>query len=178
VVTASLRAYPGDQKWLDLFGELRWETSPRLSVNAEGFFRREDNLQSDIVVKRCEGATMGFVWKYAGSRTLSLKAGGNQFSNVYLTQDLHYSELLTELGWAPTSWLNIFASGDFADKRVSEFDNQRSWGEVGTTIDLDDGRQRLRLSAGQTKGGLVCAGGFCRWEPAFRGVKLVWDWRF
>lgn len=178
VVTADLARFPGGQEWLDLLGEARWQASRSLSLNVEGRFRREDNLQSDIVVKRYKGATAGVIWTYAGSRTVSLKAGGNQYNNVYLDQSLDYRELLAELGWAPVPWLNVFATGDIADKRVSEYDDQKSWGELGCTVDLDNGRQRLKLSVGQTKGGLVCAGGFCRWEPAFRGIKAVWDWKF
>ena len=107
-----------------------------------------------------------------------MKAGGDRYHNIYLEQKLDYDQALVELGWVPFQNLNIFCTAELADKNVSEYDGQKRWGELGCTIDLDHGRQQLKLTAGQTKGGLVCSGGFCRWEPSFKGFKAVWDWKF
>lgn len=171
-------SYSGAQRWQDVFVEGRWEAFENITFSAEGRSRREDNLQPDIISKKYKGATAGMVWKYGGSRTLSVKAGGNRYRNAYITERLYYDEMLAELGWVPFEWLNVFATADLADKPIAEYDNKKSWGEVGCAMDLDQGRQHLKVSAGQTKGGLVCSGGFCRWEPPFRGFKAVWDWTF
>jgi hypothetical protein len=178
IVTADGDTFPGAQKYIDLFGEARWEASSALVLRVDGQFRREDNLQSDIMRKRYKGATAGATWTYYGSRSISLKAGANQYNNIYLTERLDYNELLAELGWAPVEWLNVFATGNFANKRVAEYNDQQRWGEAGCTINFANGSQRLQVSVGQTKGGLVCSGGFCRWEPAFRGLKAAWEWKF
>lgn len=170
--------YPGEQKWGDILAECRWEYSSSIIFTGEARSRREDNLQPDIIVKKYQGASAGIVWRYSADQTLSLKAGGNRYHNIYQTENLDYDEVLAELGWVPLKWLNVFASADLADKPVAEYDGQKSWGETGCSVDLDQGRQQLKLSVGKTKGGLVCSGGFCRWEPAFRGFKAVWSWKF
>jgi len=171
-------SYSGSQKWQDVFVEGRWEVRENLLLNAEGRLRREDNLQPDIIRKKYMGASAGMVWKYHGFRTLSVKAGGNRYRNIYDMRRLYYDEVLAELGWVPFAWLNVFANADLADKPVAEYDGKKSWGEAGCAIDFDQGRQQLKVSAGRTKGGLVCSGGFCRWEPAFKGFKAAWEWSF
>jgi len=178
IETSDGRSYSGAMKWQDLFIDGRWEAYETITFNAEGRIRQEDNLQPDIIVKKYQGASAGIVWRYSTDQTLSLKAGGNRYNNIYQTEDLDYYEVLAELGWVPLEWLNVFASAELADKPVAEYDGQKSWGEAGFTADLDQGKQQLKLSVGKTKGGLVCSGGFCRWEPAFQGFKLVWDWKF
>ena len=170
--------YPGKQKWSDLLAEGKWEYSSTMTFSGEARSRREDNLQPDIIVKKYQGTSAGVAWRYDQAKTLSLKAGGNRYHNIYTSEDLAYDEILAELGWVPLKWLNVFASADLASKPVAEYDDQKSWGEAGCTADFDQGRQQLRLSLGKTKGGLVCSGGFCRWEPAFQGLKAVWSWRF
>ncbi len=172
------RVYSGTQKWQDVFMEGRWEARGNIILNAEGRLRQEGNLQPDIISKEYMGASAGMVWKYQGSRTLSVKAGANRYKNTYDIEKLCYDEFLAELGWVPWEWLNVFATADLADKPIAEYDDQKSWGEAGCTIDFAQGRQQLKVSAGQTKGGLVCSGGFCRWEPAFKGFKTVWNWKF
>jgi hypothetical protein len=175
--------FSGDLEWKDIFGEARWEASENYLVTAEARLRQEDFFQPDIVVKKYKGGSAGLVWKYSPGRSLSVKGGANLFNNIYLTEtreveNLDYNEALVELGWVPLEWLNVFASGSASDKKLAEYDNERKWGEVGCTADYGGGKQQLKLSMGQTKGGLVCSGGFCRWEPAFRGFKAVWSWKF
>jgi hypothetical protein len=178
VSAADGTVYSGDVEWKDIFGEARWEATDAYLVTAEARMRQEDFLQPDIVVKKYKGGSAGLVWKYSPGRSLSFKGGANLFNNIYLTENLDYNEALMELGWVPFEWLNVFASGSRSDKKLGEYDNQQQWGEVGCTADYGGGKQQLKLSAGQTKGGLVCSGGFCRWEPAFRGFKAVWSWKF
>lgn len=170
--------YAGEQKWSDILVEGKWEHSPGLTFSGEARSRREDNLQPDIIVKKYQGASAGLVWRYGGAGSLAVKAGGDRYHNIYLEQKLDYDQALVELGWVPYQSINVFCSAELADKVVSEYDGQKSWGELGCTIDLDHGRQQLKLTAGRTKGGLVCSGGFCRWEPSFKGFKAVWDWKF
>jgi len=178
VAAADGAVYSGDLEWKDMFGEARWEVSEKYLVTAEARMRQEDFLQPDIVVKKYKGVSAGLVWKFSPGRSLSLKGGANLFNNIYLTEPLDYNEALAELGWVPLEWFNVFASGSASDKKLAEYDNQKRWGEVGCTADYGGGKQQLKLSVGQTKGGLVCSGGFCRWEPAFRGYKVVWAWKF
>jgi hypothetical protein len=171
-------AYAGDQKWSDLYAEGKWEFTNILTFTGEVRARREDNLQPDIMVKKYLGGTAGYVWRYGVNHSLTVKAGGNRYRNIYLDENLNYDESLAELGWVPLPNLNLFATAELADKEVAEYEGEKSWGEMGCTIDLGNGQHQVKLSAGKTKGGLVCSGGFCRWEPAFQGFKAVWDWRF
>ena len=36
----------------------------------------------------------------------------------------------------------------------------------------------ISLNAGRTREGMVCSGGVCRWQPAFKGVSLRLQWSF
>ena len=36
----------------------------------------------------------------------------------------------------------------------------------------------VSLNAGRTREGMVCSGGVCRWQPAFKGVSLRLQWSF
>ena len=36
----------------------------------------------------------------------------------------------------------------------------------------------IALNAGRTREGMVCSGGVCRWQPAFKGVSLRAQWSF
>ncbi len=117
------------------------------------------------------------VLRYGGSGSVSLKVGGDRYRNRYGLEALNYDGFTGELGWSPLPWLNVTGSVDIASRRVPEYEDQRRWGTVDVVVNAS-ANQKLMASVGQTKGGLVCSGGFCRYEPAFRGMKCSWEWRF
>jgi hypothetical protein len=55
---------------------------------------------------------------------------------------------------------------------VPELGEATTWPLVELSLDITS-RHNLRIRAGAEKGGLVCSGGVCRFEPPFQGVKLV-----
>jgi len=176
----------GNQEWEDSYAEARWTANSRLTLTAEAQARREVWLQPDIPLKHYRGLTLGSVLRYGNGSSVSAKVGGTRYRNHYgLADDMswintpipgHYDGATAELGWSPLTWLNVAGSIEFASHRVPEYNNQVRWGMVELMV--TQGNQKLMLSAGQTKGGLVCSGGFCRYEPAFRGMKCTWEWRF
>lgn len=66
---------------------------------------------------------------------------------------------------------------EMATKPVKRYDYDKRWflGEVSLSL-LDN--LVLRLRFGEEKGGLVCSGGVCRYEPPFSGIKSVLLMRF
>lgn len=55
---------------------------------------------------------------------------------------------------------------------IPELGEATTWPLVELSLDITH-RHNLRLRAGAEKGGLICSGGVCRFEPPFQGVKLV-----
>ncbi len=57
------------------------------------------------------------------------------------------------------------------DWLVPELGERTTWPLAELSLDITN-RHNLRIRAGGEKGGLVCSGGVCRWEPPFQGVKI------
>lgn len=55
---------------------------------------------------------------------------------------------------------------------IAELGEATTWPLVELSLDITH-RHNLRIRAGAEKGGLVCSGGVCRFEPPFQGVKCV-----
>ncbi len=73
--------------------------------------------------------------------------------------------------------LSLSFSSEEATKGVKRYDYQKRWLIAEGTLTLTDNLS-LRLRLGQEKGGLVCSGGVCRYEPPFFGIKSVLLMRF
>ena len=167
----------GLRRWEDNFAELRWDAARTVVLTAEARARTEQWLQPDIPLKKYKGATLGATWRYRPGRSAGAAFGADIFDNAYLDGPLAYRELHGEIVWAPLPWAGLSLSADRADKRLSEYDDQRDWGRAAVRIQPAD-NQTLNLSFGKSKGGLVCSNGFCRYEPSFKGFKADWEWRF
>jgi len=66
---------------------------------------------------------------------------------------------------------------EVATKAVKRYDHEKRWLLVEGSLSLM-ANLSLRLRVGQEKGGLVCSGGVCRYEPPFSGIKGVLVARF
>jgi len=163
--------------WEDTFAESRWQLSRRWSMQAEARARTEDSLESEVIVRKYKGAGAGVKWVYGERRSLELKLDGDRFRNRYLSGPLEFSELRAQASWRPAGWISLYGGIEYSDKRQPEYDNQERWGRAGAVIEIGKD-QKVEISAGQDKGGLVCSGGFCRYEPPFRGIKTSWAWVF
>ncbi|MDP2807863.1 MAG: DUF6029 family protein, partial [bacterium] len=120
----------------------------------------------------------GGSWRYGGSRSLAFMAGADLYDNYYFSSGLKYTEYFIDLSWNAGWDILIYGSGSLASQKVPEYQDQDRWGEAGASYQWDQGRQKLTVSAGQSKGGLVCSGGFCRFEPSFRGLKAAYQLSF
>ena len=166
------------QKWRDAYFEGRWKAGEDLDLSLELADRREEKLQPDIKQKFYQGGKAGGVWRYDGRRSLALKAGADLYDNYYFSSGLKYTEYSLDLSWNVGQDIQIYGSGSLASQKVPEYQDQDRWGEAGVSYQWDQGRQKLTASAGQSKGGLVCSGGFCRYEPSFRGMKASYQLSF
>jgi hypothetical protein len=66
---------------------------------------------------------------------------------------------------------------EMATKAVKRYDYERQWLLVECSLSLMTNLS-LRFRVGREKGGLVCSGGVCRYEPPFSGIKGVLVARF
>ena len=165
------------QRWEDSFAEARAEVTGSVVVTAEARARQEQSLQPDIAQKQYRGGAVGCQWRYRPSATMTARAGMDQYRNRYNTGPLNYAEWQGTLEWSPLPWAGLTVSGEVADRRVVEYDDQRSWGTASLLMEPIKQHQ-LVLTYGSTKGGLVCSNGYCRYEPAFKGWKASWEWKF
>ncbi len=179
---AYLPQFPGDSlgryKWRDYYLEAKWQASAGLSLVAEARSRLERNLQPDIKRRYFRGGSAEAILTYGQGRSIMLGLGGDQYRNHYIDQDLEFYSLTAQAKWSPMGLAYIYGEAELCTKRLPEYENQRRWGEVGIDLAWGQDRYHLKLSVGQTKGGLVCSGGFCRFEPSFRGMKAAWEWKF
>lgn len=179
---AFLPEFPEDSTgrygWRDYHLEAKWAAGRSLTVGAEARARRERNLQPDVKLRSFQGGGLEAAWMYGRGRSLEAQAGLDRFANHYIDGDLGYLSLTAGLKWSPFDAISVFGNAELADRRVPEYEHQRRWGEAGLDLKLGGGGHHITVSAGQTKGGLVCSGGFCRFEPSFRGMKASWEWKF
>jgi hypothetical protein len=179
---AYLPQFPGDSlgrfKWRDYYLEAKWQAGAGLSLGAEARARLERNLQPDIKLRYFRGGSAEATFTYGQSRSATFGFGADQFRNHYIDRDLEFYSLTAQAKWSPLGLASIFGEAELCTKRLPEYDDQKRWGEAGIDLAWGQDRYHLKLSAGQTKGGLVCSGGFCRYEPSFRGLKASWEWKF
>ncbi len=179
---AYLPQFPGDSlgrfKWRDYYLEVKWQAGAGLSLGLEARSRLEHNLQPDIKLRYFRGGAVEAALTYGQGRSVMMGLGGDQYRNHYIDQDLDFYSLTAQAKWSLLSLASIYGEAELCTKRLPEYEDQRRWGEAGIDLAWGQDRYHLKLSAGQTKGGLVCSGGFCRYEPSFRGLRASWEWKF
>jgi hypothetical protein len=163
--------------WEDAYLDIRWELNGRWTVSAEARARIEDSLETEVIRRKYKGGGVEGKWRYGDRRALILRLDADKFNNLYIQGPLRYNEIRTGLSWVPSGFVNLYAEMEISDQRLPEYENQSRWGRAGAVINLGPG-QKLEVSAGQNKGGLVCSGGYCRYEPPFKGFKTTWIWNF
>jgi len=163
--------------WEDTYFEGRWEMSPKWVIRAEARARTEDSLETEIIRRKYKGGGAECKWLYRDQKALTVRVDADKFNNLYIYGPLRYNEIRTGLSWVPFGFIIIYAEMEVSDQRLPEYENQSRWGRAGAVINLGPD-QKLEVSAGQNKGGLVCSGGYCRYEPPFKGFKTTWIWSF
>jgi len=73
--------------------------------------------------------------------------------------------------------VTVTLTGERRDKEVEEEQPGKEWRAAQIDWDISQDH-RLTVILGSEKGGLVCSGGVCRYEPSFDGVKAVLTSRF
>jgi hypothetical protein len=67
-------------------------------------------------------------------------------------------------------------TGELRDKELEEKPG-KEWRSAQVDLDITQ-NHRLTMMVGSEKGGFVCSGGICRYEPPFDGVKVLLTSRF
>ena len=104
---------------------------------------------------------------YRFSKTVSLRTELQYLYSQELTRD--WMAGLVELSFAPHWSLSASDMYNHGDTKVHYYNigASYSWNALN-----------ISLNAGRTREGMVCSGGVCRWQPAFKGVSLRAQWSF
>lgn len=165
-----------DWRWQDLFCETNWDITSRWKAGGEIRIRAEEMLEAEVTARKYRGAGVQAQWRYNELGSIKLRLDGDRRQNRYLLYgQLPHDLVRTEAGWSPFPLLQVFAEAEISSRRLPDYQNQRRWGRAGAVLKIGESH-KLEVSVGHYKGGLVCSGGFCRYEPPFRGMKTTWQW--
>ena len=104
---------------------------------------------------------------YRISKTVSLRTELQYLYSQELTRD--WMAGLVELSFAPHWSISASDMYNHGSTKVHYY----NIGAAYSWNALD-----ISLNAGRTREGMVCSGGVCRWQPAFKGVSLRAQWSF
>jgi len=104
---------------------------------------------------------------YRFSKTVSLRTELQYLYSQELTRD--WMAGLVELSFAPHWSISASDMYNHGSTKVHYYNigAAYSWNSLN-----------ISLNAGRTREGMVCSGGVCRWQPAFKGVSLRAQWSF
>ncbi len=104
---------------------------------------------------------------YRFSKTVSLRTELQYLYSQELTRD--WMAGLVELSFAPHWSISASDMYNHGSTKVHYYNigAAYSWNALNVS-----------LNAGRTREGMVCSGGVCRWQPAFKGVSLRAQWSF
>jgi hypothetical protein len=112
----------------------------------------------------------------------SISAGYQHRMVTYLSgtdtlgEELDFIDQGAHLSYTYAPYGTITLSGELRDTETEQ-EPGTEWRSVQIDWDVTQ-NHRLTLMAGSEKGGFVCSGGVCRYEPPFDGVKALLTSRF
>ena len=104
---------------------------------------------------------------YRFTKTASLRIELQYLYSQELTKD--WMAGLVELSFAPHWSVSVSDMYNHGDTRVHYYNFGVSYAYDAFSVSL---------SAGRNREGMVCSGGVCRWQPAYKGVCLRLQWSF
>jgi hypothetical protein len=104
---------------------------------------------------------------YRISTTVSLRTELQYLYSQELTRD--WMAGLVELSFAPHWSISASDMYNHGSTKVHYYNVGASYSWNALSVSLN---------AGRTREGMVCSGGVCRWQPAFKGVSLRAQWSF
>jgi hypothetical protein len=118
------------------------------------------------------GPTLNASYYLTEARSLSLHSKLFRWANELRggRRD-HYTELTADLGLLFGEGRAVTVSLTRASKPIEEYDGKQTW----ASVELDwvfNAQHELKIKAGRERGGVVCSGGVCHYEPAFSGVRF------
>ena len=104
---------------------------------------------------------------YRFTRTASVRVELQYLYSQELTRD--WMAGLVELSFAPHWSVSLSDMYNHGDTRVHYYNLGVSYAYNSFSVSLNAGRNRE---------GMVCSGGVCRWQPAYKGISLRLQWSF
>jgi len=153
-----------------LYNELLWENLItksnlwRLTIGIQHQFYNQEiyEVKPGVASVRTLTPYLEYLRTFKSNRSMRIES-----QYMYSQQDRgSWVNLLVELGWAP-KWLvtfsNLYNIGKDGDRGAHYYSGSVVYQKEGNRFNIGYFRQVE---------GIVCAGGICRFEPAFNGVKM------
>ena len=109
------------------------------------------------------------VWPLPYSLSVEGTAELQKFKET-LHGDKYYSNHFFSIGFGRAPWLTAALSGEYMSKGY-DFEDKTLWMN-GTVRIRWRSRHVVEVGYGETRGGLVCTNGLCRFIPAFQGWRI------
>jgi hypothetical protein len=166
---------PGERTSVEGSARRDWVGSGSLKLGGE--WTEEIELQSHAY-RRYFGPTIEATYYVTATSSLTLHGRAQSWINEVRngTRD-NYDEFGGDLSFALDPSRAATLSVTKATRPINEFNGHDMW----TTLELAwmfGYNHDLKLKIGDERGGIVCSGGVCHYEPPFSGVRLEFNSRF
>lgn len=172
---ASSRDRDPAQERSSVEGRVRQDWWGRGSVQAGGEWNEEIGMTSvtGYVYRTYAGPALNVSYYLGTERTLTLHSKLlAREDQVTMDDSLQtYTELSADLTFSLSPAHAITASIVHATEPLLHYDNEDTWASLEYHWTISD-QHELKVKAGNERGGVVCSGGVCHYEPKFSGVRV------
>ncbi|MFH1144718.1 MAG: DUF6029 family protein [Candidatus Eisenbacteria bacterium] len=151
-------------------GSARRDWWGRGALELGGEWVREEELESHSL-RAYSGPRMEAVYYLTPATSLELHAKAQSWTNqVRGSEPQDYREVALDLslsvGYARGATLSLI----HASEPIAEYDSEDTWIALELAWSFSD-NHNLKVRFGEERGGIVCSGGVCHYEPPFAGVR-------
>jgi len=164
----------------EIFAELKYERYGLAEVRAEFDLTEQHGIISGAA--NWEEQIPSMEGTYYITPVHSVGVGYEHRMVTYVTgtdtlgEELEFTDQRLHLSYTLAPYGTVTLTGELRDKDV-EHEPGREWRSIHVDWDVTQDH-RLTMMLGSEKGGFVCSGGVCRYEPPFDGVKVLLTSRF
>jgi len=167
-----------NQSLKDGYGEFQLRSGENWLFEGAILNTEERGWEAAILKKREKGLSGDLSYSLNEFSSLSLSTEYKRVSTDYVNRSgflYHLGKVILSYSYAPKIILSF--SMEKASRKVPEYAWEDLWilGEI--TFRLSE-KHEFQLREGHERGGIVCSGGVCRYEPPFKGLRASFVSRF
>lgn len=163
------RSHNRDLRHWEMFGHATYDVGSDVTLGAAGSRSRE-------YLFGAEGGTGKFTEHTTGVAEVDFTVAGDQTVELTLemqrTKDPAFDDVqkdyVASFAWYPG--LDLTISGVY-EKTTADWEERETWTMLSVRKSFDNDLE-AEFAAGTERGGKKCAGGICRYEPEFEGVRF------